>query len=47
MVCGEIVAGHVAWPAEVIPLGHSEEGEGDIVVDGFFWVGGDSIFCME
>jgi hypothetical protein len=43
MVCGEIVAGHVAWPAEIKPLRHRAEGEGNVVIDGFSGVSGDSV----
>jgi hypothetical protein len=31
----KIMAGHVAGPAKLVPFGHGEEGEGDIVVDRF------------
>jgi hypothetical protein len=43
MMGSKIVAGHVAWPAEVVPLRHGEEGEGGIIVGRFIGVGGDSV----
>jgi hypothetical protein len=47
MLRGKIVAGHVKWPAKIIPLWHGEEGEGDVVVHGVFRVSGDTIGGME
>jgi hypothetical protein len=43
MIGGKVVAGHVTWPAEIVPLWHGEEGKGGVVVGGFIGVGGDSV----
>jgi hypothetical protein len=40
---GKIVAGHAAWPAEIVPFGHFSEGEGDVVILGFTGVSYDPI----
>jgi hypothetical protein len=47
MLSGKIVAGHVKWPAEIIPLRHVKEGESDVVVHCLFGIGGESINFME
>jgi hypothetical protein len=47
MLGGEIVAGHIEWPAEIVPLWHGEEGGSDVVLHCFVWVGGYTIGGME
>jgi hypothetical protein len=47
MLSGKIVAGHVEWPAKIIPLGHGKEGESDVVVHCLVGIGGESINCIK
>jgi hypothetical protein len=37
----------MAWPAKIEPLGHGEEGKGNVLVDGAFRSGNESINGTE